>query len=148
MTAASRRCGGPESIGDNMNKSLLLLSMLVPLSFSGCEVFDDEESEYLHDQWASVYSVQVLSVTEGSVEFLCQISIPTPCNEFDRLQVSREDTVIIVRYYSKIKKAQACVDMIGSFEKAFSTKVPGGSEYDFHFWRLGESPLDTSIYVP
>ena len=125
-------------------KSILLLSMIVVLS--GCSLFDAEDDAYNYS-YAAVESVEVLSIEEGRVVFLCHAAVPTPCHEYGSKTVRHEGSKVFVRLSSRIRQDRRCIFMLSSLDERIEIGVASGQTYTFRFdaW---DDTVDLAVQVP
>ena len=124
----------------------LIISMCV---LPGCVLFGESEGpKYEYNLWMSVDSLDVIEVAGGEVEFLCHTTVGDPCHEFHRADIERGGDEVTIRLYSKRERAAICPQVISALDVPLEVEVDGGKTYTFHFWRLGEASLDTTLYAP
>jgi hypothetical protein len=116
--------------------------------FPGCYYVEDKNDQYLFDLWASVETIQVESIVNDKVTFNCVATVGDPCHEFERAAINIENLEVNIQLFSKRKKDRICAQIIGTIKMPITVKVLSGKTYNFHFWRLEEAPLDTTIFIP
>ena len=129
-------------------KNILFLSITTVMALAlgaGCGLFGDD-TEY-REGWAAVDSIRVLSVESGHIDFLCYVSVANDCCTYGRHEIDVDQVDVSMRIYSKCRTG-VCNAAIAYIEVELPFDCAGGQDYSFHFWRLGEASLDTTIYVP
>jgi len=130
-----------------MIRFIFVLTGFVNL-FIGCFYAEERNDQYLFDLWASVESIQLESIVKDKVTFNCVATVGDPCHEFERADITSENLQVNIQLFSKRKKDRICAQVIGTIQTPITVKVLRGNTYNFHFWRLEEAPLDTTLFIP
>jgi len=130
-----------------MIRFILIFTGFISL-FPGCLITEDKNDQYLFGLWASVESVQVESIVNDKVTFNCVATVGDPCHEFERADITIENLEVNIQIFSKRVKDRICAQIIGTIKIPITVKVLQGNTYNFHFWRLENAPLDTTILIP
>ncbi len=128
-----------------IKKIFVILVYTLSISLISCNILDNDE--YLFHQWASVNKIEVISNSSGIVNFKINLTIPTPCNEYHTREFYVTNDTVFIKYYSKIKKEIVCIQVLGQIEIQDSFRLTSGKSYFFKFYRIGNSTLDTLIYI-
>jgi len=129
-----------------MYKPTLLITSLL-IIFVSCDMFNTGP-QYHSGLWASVGSVRVLSINDSIVQFECEMGIPNPCCEFDDAEIIRNENDVHIRFFSKQRMYQNCIQMVSSMVVNLEVELPRGNKYNIHFWRISGDPLNVTIDIP
>jgi hypothetical protein len=130
-----------------MRKSVkLLIVVFAIILLNKCSILDPPE--YMHNLWAAIDSVEVKNIYNGFVKFHCWTGVGTPCNEFDRSEVNRENDTIYVRIYSKYEKGRSCNHQLAVKEFEIVVLAERNKVNHFKFWYFDNYDKDLELYVP
>jgi len=105
------------------------------------------ENDYVHDLWASVAKVEIVSNNNKFLLLSVDLGIPTPCNEYDHHDIKVENDTVIVKYFTKIKRDVACTQILSQLKIIDVLSFEKSKTYLFKFWQLGNTYLDTLISI-
>ncbi len=124
-----------------------VLSLLVLLALlASCEATEPGD-DYTYNFWASVDSLTIVKNNSGIITFNITLGIPDPCHEFQERVIEKNDDTLFVKYYSKAKKVSVCPAVLSSIKISDSFMLQSQKTYLFKFWQLGDTYLDTLIYI-
>ncbi len=124
----------------------IVLSLFILALIVGCSLFEDDEPKYTYSR-ASVEDVEILSMIDGRVSFLCQTTVGSPCHEFASTEVKRDGTEIEVRITARREWGQICPAVLASLEVPVTVVVERGHRYTFRFAQW-EGTIDLEVTVP
>jgi hypothetical protein len=121
------------------------LILTLCLGFAAC-LYDDTDHLI---SWASVDSVQVLSVTQAKARFHVFGTKPTPCHEViePSVVVDNVERRFSVEMRSRIDRKVTCVTVIAPHRTNVEIPVRGPGGWEFWFFGLGDT-VAVGVNVP
>jgi hypothetical protein len=123
----------------------LLIFIISTLIFS-CGV-TESENDFILNSWASVDQIEIIKNDNGEITFKISLGIPDPCHIYQDRDVEIINDTLYIRYYSKSKTDAVCPAVLSSIEINDTFILPSNYTYNFKFWQLGETYLDTLVYL-
>lgn len=124
-----------------MRDLIVLLSVIV--SMCGC--LNDMGQQIPVSQPANAESISRAAVQGRTVSFLVVCTLPTPCWEFVRSEHAIAGPNIAVTVIVRPLNGDPCIQVLSHVEAPATIVVPSAGTYMFHFWRYGNSSLDTTL---
>jgi len=114
----------------------------------GCPFENTENDTYQHRLWASVESIFIQSKSHGEIKFHIFATVGDPCHLYDTADIEQKNTDIYIKLFSKRQKDLICPTVIDTIMVDLTVAVTANNTYDFHFWQLDNTYIDSTIFIP